>query len=100
MAQVTAKSVGQALAWLATHPHHEVGIHWAKGRPKEYGGETHIRYHGPEGTLFVPIAFRRDMGRYTRPNRRAFDTRMFAVTRAGQRLISEYWDQSVPGDSA
>ena len=79
MAQRTAKTIVEVLTWLHENDHHEVGVE----QPKE----THAYYKNYHDILRVPIPLIVQCQPYFRPNRRKFDTRMFALTAAGRRLI-------------
>lgn len=79
MAQRTVKRAVEALYWLHNNAHHEAG--W------EEGGK-HFFYRNYHDKLRVPAALMPEVSKYVRPNKRAFDTRMFALTRAGRLLVT------------
>jgi hypothetical protein len=93
MTQRTAKTVDEALRWIHTNAHHDMGLHWAKGLSKEtgffeLGQETHMYYKNYIEKLLVPLAMWREFARYIVANPRPFDTRAYALTKAGKRRIA------------
>lgn len=88
MKQITAKTIEQALAWIATQPHYEVGCHykrgqWRNGEQIADDAPTHVYYRNFHEKLVVPVTLEMFF-KYIKPNTRAFDTRMFMLTPAGK----------------
>lgn len=95
MTQTTVKSVNEALAWIHGNEHHDVGWEWANGRSKEtglfeLGEETHLVMKSRQHKLRIPKNLARMVWKYIEPNRRPFDTRMYALTKTGKRRLYRY----------
>lgn len=90
MKQITVKRAVEALYWLHNNAHFEAGAEFHptkvddKGRPLA----THMFYRNNFEKLRVPAALMTEVSKYIRPNTRPFDTRMFALTRAGKMLVT------------
>lgn len=88
MKQITAKRAIEALYWLHNNAHHEVGCEWPRDKPNAPVGEhTHIFYRNHLEKLRVPIALMPEVSKHIRPNKRKFDTRMYALTRSGREMV-------------
>lgn len=86
MKQTTAKTVEQALAWIESHAHHIVSIYPLTCKP---GEEKGIELIGNQEKLRVPDKLRLAVWRKLRPNPRAFDTRMYALTKHGREWLAK-----------
>lgn len=87
MRQFTAKRLVEALYWLDNNAHHEAGVEFKNDRDP-FDKWTHSYFRNYHEKLRVPRHLDAEVRKYIRPNRRKFDTRMFAVTTAGKRMIS------------
>lgn len=90
MKQITPKRLVEALYWLHNNPHHHVGIEWPRSMPaseQTMENWSHHFYANYHEKLRIPAILCEDLYKYVVPNKRKFDTRMFALTRAGKALI-------------
>lgn len=83
MKQITIKRAVEALYWIHNNAHHEVGTDY---HPVT-GEATHIYYRNYHEKMRVPMALTAEVGKFIRPNKRKFDTRMFALTQAGKMRV-------------
>ena len=90
MKQITVKRAVDALSWVDTNPHHIVGTEFHETKRDEDGREipTHLYLQNYHEKLRVPVDLWRQVAKHIRPNKRPFDTRMYAVTRAGKALVA------------
>lgn len=84
MRQRTAKSLIEALAWIHTQPHHEIGIDYGKD------GMVIARYfknHHEKFRVKIYAEFWYELQMYIEPNQRPFDTRAYALTPIGKKVL-------------
>lgn len=84
MKQRTAKSVVEALDWIHNNAHPEVGTDYHPVRGDEM---THVYFKNYFEKMRIPIDMYPEVSKLIRPNKRAFDTRMFALTRKGRSML-------------
>lgn len=83
MKQRTVKRGVEALYWINNNSHHEVGLEFNKDNV-----ETHQYFKNYHEKIRVPIGLmREEVSPYIRPNKRKFDTRMFALTAKGKNMV-------------
>lgn len=84
--QKTMKTVEDVLLWIHTNEHHIVGGEYKDGAPFE-AGPTHHYYQNHFEKMRVPAKLFEELKHLLQPNKRAFDTRMFALTKEGKRRL-------------
>lgn len=96
MKQRTVSSVGEALAWISTNPHHVSGWDEHPSRLCDSGRPvlTHRFFENHHFKLRVPVKIYDELRVLIKVNTRAFDTRMYAVKRGrAQKILSDYRDE-------
>lgn len=88
MKQITVKTVEQALAWIDTNAHHKAEIEGHEfGVKPGYTHQTLSNYHE---RMRIPVAIHQQMIDLIEPNKREFDSRMFALTRKGRIRLNRF----------
>lgn len=87
MKQITVKRAVEALHWLHNNEHHIVGTENSKIGADGKLTFSHVYYQNYHEKLRVPYALCQEVGKYIRPNKRKFDTRMYALTPKGRQLV-------------
>lgn len=96
MKQTTVKRVIEALHWIHNNEHNSVYLEWPRNmaeRDKTVQNASHITLANHHERLRIPDSLRADVWRYIAPNKRPFDTRMYAVTRRGLKLVREAFEE-------
>jgi len=90
MTQRTAKRLVEALYWIHNNAHHEVGTEYHPTKCDDEGRalKTHMFFRNHHDTSRVPVAMLPELFKLIRPNKRAFDTRMYALTRKGRLMVT------------
>ncbi len=90
MKQITVKRVVEALYWIHNNEHHIVGTEFHPTKKDENGRDvtTHVYFQNHFEKLRVPQSLVAEVFSFIRPNRRKFDTRMYALTRAAKIQVS------------
>lgn len=88
MKQRTVKRAVEALYWLHNNEHHIAGVENAD-RVDGKMVFSHAYYQNYHEKLRVPYALCEEVHKYIRPNKRKFDTRMYALTKAGRQLVEK-----------
>lgn len=93
MAQKTAKSLAEALLWIQTNRHHEVGSEYADGEGPD-GSLTHIWYRNHQDKIRVSTteSWSSQFGDCIDPQDRPHDDRMYMVNESGQAIIAGLYD--------
>lgn len=83
MTQITVSTAVEAFKWIDQNAHHIVGTEWHPTKRDEKGRQvrTHIFLKNYHDTLRIPERVVSEVFAGIRPNKRAFDTRMYALTR-------------------
>lgn len=89
MKQITVKRAIEALNWIHNNAHEEVGTVYHPHKMDENGFplKTHMYFRNHFETMRVPQELCAEVFSMIRPNRRKFDTRMFALRRAARLRI-------------
>lgn len=91
MKQLTVKRAVEAWYWIANNEHFEVGTEYSKNRKDDEGrpAVVAIFFRNHHEKMRVPDSLRREVFAGIKPNRRAFDTRMFSLTKAAKLRIAK-----------
>lgn len=89
MAQITAQRAVEAWHWIANNPHEEVGTeyHDTKVDGQGHPVRTHIYMRNYHDKLRIPEALIAEVFAGIMPNRRKFDTRMYALRKSARERI-------------
>lgn len=89
--QRTVKRAVEALYWLHHNEHHIVMTEWPKSMPlhkQTMENKSHISFANYHERIRVPTALCAEVFKHICPNKRKFDTRMYALTRKGREMVS------------
>ena len=85
MKQFTVKRAVEAWKWIHNNAHHEAGYEYHPITTEL----THVFFRNHHEKMRVPAQLYRDeVSKGVTPNKRAFDTRMFALTRAAKMQVT------------
>ncbi len=86
MAQFTARDLHDALDWIHTNEHHESGLEYTEDGLRCVA--VWYRNHFDKMRIRIDSEFSNRFHKLIGPNRRPFDTRMYALTTQGKRVLT------------